>query len=127
MVAEPKQLDFILSKNLESYLYLSLGVVDAKNIWKNNLTHSLQYLEKAAHKLGKDRIQVAPTSFYFLCLKKIQNLTSPRMKKIHHKLAFAKQKIEEVALLTKFGLNEGAKAIQTEKDLSLSFQLLQRQ
>ena len=30
LVAEPKQLDFILSKNLESYLYLSLGVVDAK-------------------------------------------------------------------------------------------------
>ena len=123
LVAEPKQLDFILSKNLESYLYLSLGVVDAKNIWKNNLTHSLQYLEKAAHKLGKDRIQVAPTSSLLFVPydKNSEDLTSPRMKKIHHKLAFAKQKIEEVALLTK-GLNEGAKAIQTEKDLSLSFQ-----
>ncbi len=122
LVADAKQLDFILSKNLESYSSISLGVVDATNIWKNNLAHSLKYLEKAARKFGLEKIQVAPNSSLLFVPydKNLEDFSSPAMKKIQHKLAFAKQKIEEVALLTK-GLNKGAKVIQTEIDSYSSF------
>ena len=122
LVAEPKQLDFVLSKNLESYSYLSLGVVDAKNIWKNDLAYSMHYLEKASQKIGVDKIIVAPTSSLLFVPydKDLEDFLSPAMKKIQHKLAFAKQKAEEVVLLTK-GLNKGTKAIQAKIDASLSF------
>ena len=79
-----------------------MGVIDTKNIWKNNLSHSLKYLKKAAHKLGSEKIQVAPASSLIFVPydKNLEDFSTPAMKKIQNKLAFAKQKIEEVALLT---------------------------
>ena len=122
LVSDIKQLDFILSKNLKSYSYLSLGVIDTKNIWKNNLSHSLKYLKKAAHKLGSEKIQVAPASSLIFVPydKNLEDFSTPAMKKIQNKLAFAKQKIEEVALLTK-SLNEDTKIIQEKIDSYLNF------
>ena len=123
IVSAPEQLDFILSKNLESYLYLSLGVVDARNIWKNNLAHSLHYLEKASQKLGIDKIQVAPSSSLLFVPydKNLEDFSSPAMKKIQHKLAFAKQKIEEIALLKK-SLNQNIKSTKSVRNSSLNFE-----
>jgi 5-methyltetrahydropteroyltriglutamate--homocysteine methyltransferase len=59
LVRAPEQLDDVLSRAGEK-LTISLGVVDGRNIWKNNLANSLQIIEKAVAKLGKDRVQVAP-------------------------------------------------------------------
>ena len=123
LVSAPEQLDFILSKNLESYLYLSLGVVDARNIWKNNLAHSLHYLEKASQKLGTSKIQVAPSSSLLFVPydKNLEDFSSPVMKKIQHKLAFAKQKIEEIVLLKK-SLNQNTKPTKSGINSSLNFE-----
>jgi len=60
LVRAPEQLEAVLNKAGEK-LIVSLGVVDGRNIWKNNLANSLQVIEKAVAKLGKERVQVAPS------------------------------------------------------------------
>jgi 5-methyltetrahydropteroyltriglutamate--homocysteine methyltransferase len=53
----PDQLDAVLAK-LPPDKILSLGLVDGRNIWKNNLSASLDVAEKAVKALGKDRVIV---------------------------------------------------------------------
>ncbi len=52
------ELDRIL-KMLPADKSLSLGVVNGRNIWKNNYETSLQQLQKAIHHLGADRVRVS--------------------------------------------------------------------
>ncbi len=52
--------DFAL-ENLSSRCLLSLGLVDGRNIWKNNFAHSLALIEKAKEKLGEARLWIAPS------------------------------------------------------------------
>ncbi|NAW51114.1 5-methyltetrahydropteroyltriglutamate--homocysteine S-methyltransferase [Elizabethkingia argentiflava] len=100
LVRKPEQLDHIL-ENIPSNLKLSLGVVDGRNIWKNDLEESLHFIQKAIEKIGTDRILIAPSCSllhvpYDLDLEtKEESLPS----EIKQWLAFAKQKIKEVALI----------------------------
>jgi 5-methyltetrahydropteroyltriglutamate--homocysteine methyltransferase len=62
LVRCPSQLDDILdSKLLASNVNLSLGIVDGRNIWKNDFKNSLDLINKATAALGKSRILVAPS------------------------------------------------------------------
>ncbi|CAN1558276.1 5-methyltetrahydropteroyltriglutamate--homocysteine S-methyltransferase [Flavobacteriaceae bacterium] len=112
------QLDDILeSKLLSKDTSLSLGVVDGRNIWKNDFKKSLDLIKKATAALGKDRIMIAPSCSLIhspcdLDLETNDNTLTPEIKQW---LAFAKQKIEEVTLLKSFALNE------TEAETSLRF------
>jgi 5-methyltetrahydropteroyltriglutamate--homocysteine methyltransferase len=112
------QLDDILESNLLSKdTTLSLGVVDGRNIWKNDFKKSLAIIKKATDALGKDRIMIAPSCSLIhspcdLDLETNDNTLTPE---IIQWLAFAKQKIEEVALLKSFASNE------TEAESSLRF------
>jgi 5-methyltetrahydropteroyltriglutamate--homocysteine methyltransferase len=112
------QLDDILeSKLLSKDTSLSLGVVDGRNIWKNDFKKSLDLIKKATASLGKDRIMIAPSCSLIhspcdLDLETNDNTLTPEIKQW---LAFAKQKIEEVTLLKSFALNE------TEAETSLGF------
>jgi 5-methyltetrahydropteroyltriglutamate--homocysteine methyltransferase len=40
---------------------LSLGVVDGRNIWKNDFKKSVTLIQKAIDALGTDRIFIAPS------------------------------------------------------------------
>jgi 5-methyltetrahydropteroyltriglutamate--homocysteine methyltransferase len=111
LVRGAAQLDDVLAKTLP-HLILSLGVVDGRNIWRNDLEKSLGLLEKAAAKLGKDRIWVSASSSllhtpYDLDL---ETKLDPELKGW---LAFARQKLNEIAALTR-GINEGREAIAVE-------------
>ena len=54
------QLDDILeSGKLTNTVNLSLGVVDGRNIWKNDFKKSLALIEKATNAIGKDRVLIA--------------------------------------------------------------------
>ena len=96
----PEQLDSILNI-LPADKILSLGVVDGRNIWKNDLEKSTELVNKATGKLGADRVFVAGScSFlhvpYDLALEtKEQNLPAG----IKRWMAFAAQKIEELAAI----------------------------
>lgn len=94
---------------------LSLGIVNGRNIWRNDLHSSLIILENV-HELFRDRLWVAP-SCSLLHVPVDLNQETELNPELKSWLAFAKQKIKEVALLTK-ALNEGRESIASELEES---------
>ncbi len=110
LVRAPEQLAPWLNA-LPGHWVLSVGVVDGRNIWRNDLRRSLDILQPLAQKLG-DRLWVAPSCSLLhtpVTLAHEENL-DPEIK---HWLAFADEKIAEVATLAR-ALNEGEGSIATE-------------
>ncbi|MDV2447456.1 5-methyltetrahydropteroyltriglutamate--homocysteine S-methyltransferase [Elizabethkingia anophelis] len=100
LVRKPEQLENILAAIPEN-LKLSLGVVDGRNIWKNDFESSLQFIRKTKEQLGEERILIAPSSSllhvpYDLDLETKEESLPAEIKQW---MAYAKQKIKEVALL----------------------------
>jgi 5-methyltetrahydropteroyltriglutamate--homocysteine methyltransferase len=90
-------------------LWLSLGVVDGRNIWRTDLRRALGVLEQVAARRGKDRLMVAPScSLLHVPVDLAQETELPP--ELKGWLAFATQKLEEIALLAR-GLDEGAESI----------------
>lgn len=104
----PDQLEAVLAK-LPKDKVLSLGLVDGRNIWKNNLSTSLDVAEKAVKVLGKDRVVVSSSCSLLHTPNDLDQETAldPQIKSW---LAFAKQKLFEIATIAK-GLNESRDAI----------------
>ena len=102
LVRCPSQLEDILTHpSLQRHTILSLGLVDGRNIWKNDVEHSLQFVQKALQQVGRDRVWVATScsllhSPYDLALELNNKELSAEIKQW---LAFAKQKLTEVALI----------------------------
>jgi 5-methyltetrahydropteroyltriglutamate--homocysteine methyltransferase len=61
LVRAPEQLEPCIDAALATNKRLSLGVVDGRNIWRNDLSRSLVALERAAAVLGEDRVAVGPS------------------------------------------------------------------
>jgi 5-methyltetrahydropteroyltriglutamate--homocysteine methyltransferase len=97
LVRNPEQLDEILNIIPES-LSLSLGVIDGRNIWKNDFEKSLSFIRKAVEKLGSERVLIAPSSslLHSPCDLDFETTLNPEIK---NWLAFAKQKVAEVVTL----------------------------
>ncbi|MEJ5048477.1 5-methyltetrahydropteroyltriglutamate--homocysteine S-methyltransferase [Chryseobacterium culicis] len=97
LVRNPEQLDGILNSIPEN-LSLSLGVIDGRNIWKNDFEKSLSFIRKAVDKLGSERILIAPSCslIHSPCDLDFETNLNPEIK---NWLAFAKQKVEEVVTL----------------------------
>ena len=109
LVRCPSQLDDILeSGKLNPNVNLSLGVVDGRNIWKNDFKKSLELLKKATDALGENRIMVAPSCslIHSPCDLDLETNDQTLTPEIKQWLAFAKQKINEIVLLKQFASNE---------------------
>ncbi len=99
LVRQPSQLDQALSQ-APSTLSLSLGVVDGRNIWKADLRAALQPIQRAVQVLGSERVLIAP-SCSLLHVPVDLSLEVALDPERRGWLAFATQKLEEVALLTR--------------------------
>jgi 5-methyltetrahydropteroyltriglutamate--homocysteine methyltransferase len=115
LVRNPEQLDDVLQE-LPEALSISLGIVDGRNIWKNNFQASLKIIKKAENTLGKDRILIAPSCSLLhspcdLDLETDQETLTPEIKSW---LAFARQKVDEVVILK--ALASGSR-VETMQDL----------
>jgi 5-methyltetrahydropteroyltriglutamate--homocysteine methyltransferase len=114
LVRCPEQLDEVLH-TIPNNLSLSLGIVDGRNIWKNDFEKSLNLIEKAVQKIGSERIFIAPScsllhSPFDLDSEKNEEILSPEIKQW---MAFAKQKVDEIVSLKKLALeNPDYKALQ---------------
>ncbi len=88
---------------------LSLGVVNGRNIWKTDLTGALAAIDETVATVGPDRIILAPSCSLLHSPVDVESEATmdPAVQK---RLAFAKQKLQETALLTK-ATNEGRDAI----------------
>lgn len=94
LVRAPEQLDEVLSL-IPERLQLSLGIVDGRNVWKNDYENSLKLIRKAVDKLGSDRVMIAPSCSLLHSPIDLEQETD-----LHHDIknwmAFAKQKLNEV-------------------------------
>ncbi|MCK0162053.1 5-methyltetrahydropteroyltriglutamate--homocysteine S-methyltransferase [Allomuricauda sp. F6463D] len=104
----PNQLNVILeSKKLKKSVFLSLGVVDGRNVWKNDFSSSLKLIEKTREQLGEERIFISPSCSLLhvpndLDLEQNGKVLSNEVKDW---MAFAKQKLEELQSLKKLAQN----------------------
>ncbi len=99
LVRAPEQLDPVM-KALPSHMKLSLGVVDGRNIWRDDLEAALDLVRHAAKIFGSDRIEVAPSCSLLhvpFDLDQEGNLDS----EVRNWMAFAKQKLQEVSILAR--------------------------
>lgn len=109
LVRCPLQLNDILeSGKLASNVNLSLGVVDGRNIWKNDFRESLEIIKKATDALGESRILIAPSCslIHSPCDLDLETNDETLTPEIKQWLAFAKQKVNEIVLLKQFASNE---------------------
>jgi 5-methyltetrahydropteroyltriglutamate--homocysteine methyltransferase len=113
LVRAPQQLDEVLAA-LPADKTLSVGVIDGRNIWKNNFEASLKLINQAVAKLGKGRVIVAPSCSL---LHTPVDLTNEKKFDAEFKnwLAYATQKLTEIATLTK-AANEGEATAKAELD-----------
>ena len=81
-------------------LLLSLGVVDGRNIWRSDLDRALETIRRAAARVGAERIQVAPSCslLHIPVDLEAEHQLDPEIKTW---LAFARQKLEDTALLAR--------------------------
>jgi len=94
----PDQLGAILEK-LPEGKSLSLGLIDGRNIWKNDLHKSLELVSEAKAKLGKDNLMIAPSCSLLHVPVDLDNEKSLDGE-LKDWLSFAVQKLEEVKALT---------------------------
>lgn len=130
LVRAPEQLDILLDNSLlkSSNLVLSLGIIDGRNIWKTDFTNALNLILKTNRVLGSDRVFLAPSCslLHSPCDLDSENDEATLPQDIKNWMAFAKQKLDEMAILTRlsvpasaskyFGLlNENQLAIESRK------------
>jgi 5-methyltetrahydropteroyltriglutamate--homocysteine methyltransferase len=127
------QLDDILETDIRKLkLNLSLGVVEGRNIWKNDFTNSLELINKAINAIGADRIMIAPSCslLHVPCDLDLETDEKNLPAEVKNWMAFAKQKIDEVVTLAALSaenpsaedlrkLAENKKAIESKKGSSL--------
>jgi len=94
-----------LIEKLPGDTIVSLGIVNGRNIWKTDLEYTLDWLEPIAQTL-RDRLWIAP-SCSLLHVPVDLNNEQQLDEDIKSWLAFAVQKLDEIALLAR-AVNEGA-------------------
>lgn len=99
LVRHPEQFEVVVGA-LGPKQVLSVGVVDGRNIWKTNFKNAIEMVEKAIHKLGKDRVIVASSSSL---LHTPHTLDSEKKldAEIKDWFSFAVQKTHELAIIAK--------------------------
>ena len=115
LVRAPGQLDPALAQ-WPAGRVLSLGVVDGRNVWRADLEAALATLERAAQRVGPEFLWVAP-SCSLLHVPIDLDLETQLDPELGGWLAFAKQKLGEVATLTR-GVREGRPAVSAALEAS---------
>ncbi|MGH7537023.1 MAG: 5-methyltetrahydropteroyltriglutamate--homocysteine S-methyltransferase [Gemmatimonadales bacterium] len=111
LVRAPGQVDPLLER-WPAGRVLSLGVVDGRNVWRADLEAALPALERAARRVGAEYLWVAP-SCSLLHVPIDLELEGKLDPELMSWLAFAKQKLAEVATLTR-AVREGREAVAAE-------------
>jgi 5-methyltetrahydropteroyltriglutamate--homocysteine methyltransferase len=101
LVRAPQQLNDVITQIKDKKTILSVGIVDGRNIWKNDFDHSLEVIRQVKNELGAERTWIAPSCSLIHSPCDLDNETNEQVlsPEIKQWLAFAKQKISEVVLL----------------------------
>lgn len=109
----PEQLAQTLAA-LPEGMMLSLGLIDGRNIWRANLRQAEALARQAVQAIGSERLMIAPSCSLMFCPEDLA-LETALDPEIRSWLAFARQKLDEVMVLTR-SLNEGVSSVQTAYD-----------
>ncbi len=102
-------LDNLLNTNFKNTnINLSLGLVNGRNIWKNNFTESLEIIQKATNVIGSNRIWVSSSCslLHSPCDLNLEKTQKGLPLFLFPWMAFAKQKLEEIVVLKELICNE---------------------
>jgi 5-methyltetrahydropteroyltriglutamate--homocysteine methyltransferase len=106
-VSAPGEVDELLASLPEGRV-LSLGVVSGRNVWKTDLARTLDLLEPVQQRLG-ERLWIAPSCSLLHVPVDLASETKLDAELLSW-LAFAQQKLDELALIGK-ALNQGRAAV----------------
>lgn len=100
LVRNPAQLIDLL-EFIPEKMSLSLGLVDGRNIWINDLENSLGIIQQVSEKLGPSRVLIAPSCslIHVPCDLDLETDGHILLSELKRWMAFAKQKLHEIALL----------------------------
>ena len=100
LVRAPKGYEDVI-RLLPKEASLSLGVVDGRNIWKNDLSRSLDIINKVKNTVGEDRVIVATSCSLLHSPIDLENEHNEKSlpAEVKRWLAFARQKVTEVVTL----------------------------
>ncbi len=100
LVKAPDQLEDFLAV-IPDKLVISLGIVDGRNIWKNNFENSLSLIKTVVDKVGENRVMIAPSCslIHSPCDLEMETDAIILPPQIKEWLSFARQKIDEVVTL----------------------------
>ncbi|MCF6310781.1 MAG: 5-methyltetrahydropteroyltriglutamate--homocysteine S-methyltransferase [Sulfurimonas sp.] len=115
-------LDFLYGEDNLEYLHtvadsnkkLIAGIVDGRNIWKNNIVNTVQLLETIAKKINKENIIISSSCSLLhtpIALKYEEKLD----KQIKNWLSYAIEKLDEVSLISKLFFNDADSLDKKEK------------
>ncbi|MFT3738913.1 MAG: 5-methyltetrahydropteroyltriglutamate--homocysteine S-methyltransferase [Breznakibacter sp.] len=98
MASCPEQY-FSAIRHWDTKKHLSLGIVDGRNVWKNDYAHSLKYIQAALAKTGSDKLWLAPSCslMHVPCDLDLERESLPR--EVQRWMAFARQKLSETTEL----------------------------
>jgi 5-methyltetrahydropteroyltriglutamate--homocysteine methyltransferase len=108
LVRAPGQLEALLER-WPAGRVLSAGVVDGRNVWRTDLDAAVSLLERASRRVGADFLWVAP-SCSLLHVPIDLDLETGLDPELKPWLAFATQKLQEVATLTR-AVREGRETV----------------
>lgn len=110
-VRGPEDIDAVV-ENFPKDKILSVGIVEGRNIWKNNYEASLSVLEKAKNAVGADRLWIAPSCSLIHSPVTLEN--EPKLDaELKSWLAFADQKLTEIVDLRQLLDGTGGKETLT--------------
>ncbi len=112
-----KSFDLIREYGFPEDKVLVAGIIDGRNVWAANLQEKWADLQTLASDVPVDRLGVS-TSCSLQHVPYDVGLETDLDPEVRGWLAFAEQKLDEVATLTR-GLNEGREAIASELDASV--------
>ena len=111
LVRNPEQLETV-AKALGPKQVLSMGVVDGRNVWKNNFQKTIELVQKAIQTLGENRVMIATSS----SLLHVPHTLASEKKlpaEVYQWFSFAVEKCQEVVVLAK-AVTQGPAAVQSE-------------
>jgi 5-methyltetrahydropteroyltriglutamate--homocysteine methyltransferase len=107
LIKRPEQLEVILA-NRPQNLCLSLGLVDGRNIWKNDYLKSISIIKQSLLKISDNKLIISSSCslMHSPCDLEAERNDTILTLEIKDWLAFAKQKLDEIVYLRNISVDE---------------------
>jgi 5-methyltetrahydropteroyltriglutamate--homocysteine methyltransferase len=119
LVKRPEQLAKIIEK-LPQHMSLSLGVVDGRNIWKNDYAVSLDQIQSSLSIVDANKLIISGSCslVHTPCDLDLETTDTILTSAIKDWLAFAKQKLKEIVIIKRIANNEVVDSVELKLNAS---------